>query len=192
MKKITTCLFIMLFINACGWHVRGAIELPKNLTNLYVNAVDSKGALITELRQLLKTNRVSLVEDESQANYSLNIVEETKDRRSSGVGGDALSSSYDITLKADYEIHLRNSNEITKASAISVRSFNYNTAAINSATQQEILLDQEMRRDLTQQMLRRLNAVVTSNNNGTLKTNSSSSASASSIPSDTQNGKTAP
>lgn len=182
----------MLFINACGWHVRGAIELPKNLTNLYVNAVDSKGALITELRQLLKTNRVSLVEDESQANYSLNIVEETKDRRSSGVGGDALSSSYDITLKADYEIHLRNSNEITKASAISVRSFNYNTAAINSATQQEILLDQEMRRDLTQQMLRRLNAVVTSNNNGTLKTNSSSSASASSIPSDTQNGKTAP
>jgi LPS-assembly lipoprotein len=203
MKKMTTCLFIMLFISACGWHVRGAIELPKNLSQLYVSAVDSKGALITELRQLLKSNRVSLVENESEANYSLNITNENKDRRSTGVGGDALSSSYDITLKAEYEIRLKNSNEVTKATAISVRSFNYNTGAINSATQEEILLDQEMRRDVAQQMLRRLNAVVVSSNNEKLNvTPSASSKAASSTSADssignpsinsTENGKTAP
>ena len=191
-KLITSCL-IALTLSACGWHIRGAIDLPKDLSQLYISAVDSKGALMTELRQLLKTNRVSLVDDETQANYSLNILEETKDRRSAGVGGDALSSSYELTLKAIYEIRLKNSLETTKATAISVRSYNYNPKSINSATQEEILLDQEMRRELAQQMLRRLNAVVTNppveNNKSTSsktdsKTNSTSS--------EDKNGQAAP
>ena len=160
MKKIIACLGLSLLISACGWHVRGAIELPQQLSGLYISAIDSKGALITDLRQLLKTNHISVAEDATQANYSLNILEESKDRRSAGVGGDAVSSAYEITLKADYEIALKNSTHLTKGTAISVRSFNYNTASINSATQEEVLLDQEMRRDLAQQMLRRLSAVI--------------------------------
>ncbi|MET0356291.1 MAG: LPS assembly lipoprotein LptE [Cellvibrio sp.] len=161
MKRIIVSCLIAFTLSACGWHIRGAIDLPKDLSQLYISAVDSKGALMTELRQLLRTNRVSIVDDESQANYSLNIIKETKERRSAGVGGEALSSAYELTLKAVYEIKLKNSLEVTNATAISVRNFNYNTDAINSATQQEILLDQEMRRELAQQMLRRLNAVIT-------------------------------
>lgn len=173
--------------------MRGSIELPKELSQLYITAIDSKGALVTELRQLLKTNRVSLVSDSSDANYSLYILEEHKDRRTAGVGGDALSSSYEITYKADYEIQLKNSTDSTKATAISVRSFNYNTASISSATQEELLLDQEMRRDLAQQMLRRLNAVI-SNPPVTNKkeTKSDDSKTGGALNSKTENGKTAP
>jgi LPS-assembly lipoprotein len=174
MKKIIASGLIALTLSACGWQLRGSMELPKNLSHLYISALDSKGALMTELRQLLKTNRVTLVESEAEAHYSLAILDETKDRHTAGVGGDALSSSYEITRKVNYEIRLKNAttaanttkdsinkDSTTKGTAISVRSFNYNTAAINSATQEEILLDQEMRRDLAQQMLRRLNAVIT-------------------------------
>lgn len=175
--------------------MRGSIELPKNLSQLYVTAIDSKGALVTELRQQLKTNRVSVVSDSSEANYSLYILEEKKDRRTAGVGGDALSSSYDITLKADYEIRLKNSLNTTKATAISIRSFNYNTASINSATQEELLLDQEMRRDLAQQMLRRLNAVVSApavNNEIKIPDAAPAAAPTESKSDEAPNGKTAP
>ena len=85
MNKIIASCLIALTLSACGWHVRGSIELPKNLTQLYVTAVDSKGALVTELRQLLKTNRVSVVADSVDANYSLYILDENKDRRTAGV-----------------------------------------------------------------------------------------------------------
>jgi len=160
MKKIAACLFLSVLVSACGWHVRGSIELPKHLSNLYVSATDSKGALITDLRQLLKINRITLVDKAADANYSLAILEETKDRHTAGVGGDEVTSSYEITLKANYEIRFKNSTHITKGTAISVRNFNYNTAAINSAAQEELLLDREMRRDLAQQILRRLSAVA--------------------------------
>ena len=183
MKKLIASCLIAFTLSACGWQLRGAMVLPKNLSHLHVSALDSKGALMIELRQLLKTNRVTLVTSATEAQYSLYILEEIKDRRTAGVGGDALSSSYEITRKVDYEIQLKNSEHTTKATAISVRSFNYNTASINSATQEEILLDQEMRRDLAQQMLRRLNAVIT--NADTTTNNPSKTARG-------ENGKTTP
>jgi LPS-assembly lipoprotein len=160
MKKNIALALITFCLSACGWHIRGSLDMPKQLSNLYISASDSKGPLITELRQLLKTNRVSLVEKSTDANYSLYILDENKDRRTAGVGGDELSSAYEITLKVNYEIHLKNHNQLVKGNAISIRNFNYNTAAINSATQEELLLDQEMRRDLAQQILRRLSSVV--------------------------------
>ena len=191
MKKTIALAFFTLCLSACGWHIRGSLDMPKQLSNLYVSASDSKGPLITDLRQLLKTNRVSLVEKAADANYSLNILDETKDRRTAGVGGDELSSAYEITLKANYEIHLKNSNQTVKASAISVRNFNYNTSAINSATQEELLLDQEMRRDLAQQILRRLSAVIANPPSEPTKPGKSPKRSESSS-SESSNGKTAP
>jgi len=189
MKKIITSCLIAITLSACGWHIRGAIDLPKDLTHLYISAVDSKGALMTELRQLLKANRITLVENESDAKYSLTIIEETKDRRSAGVGGDALSSSYELTLKAIYEIRLKNSSEVSKATAISVRSYKYKSDSINSATQEEILLDEEMRRELAQQMLRRLNAVVT---NPPVEKNKPVNSTLDTTSSEDKNGKAAP
>lgn len=191
MKKTIALAFFTLCLSACGWHIRGSLDMPKQLSNLYVSASDSKGPLITDLRQLLKTNRVSLVEKAADANYSLNILDETKDRRTAGVGGDELSSAYEITLKANYEIHLKNSNQTVKASAISVRNFNYNTSAINSATQEELLLDQEMRRDLAQQILRRLSAVIANPPSEPTKPGKLPKRSES-LSSESSNGKTAP
>ena len=177
MKKIISCLVLTLLTSACGWHLRGAIDVPQNLSQLYISAVEARNTstsksttnsiatstteLMSELRQLLKANRISVVDDSKVANYELNILEETIDKRTAGVGNDALSSAYEITLKADYEIRTKNSVLATKATASSLRSFNYNTASISSSAQEEMLLIKEMRRELVQQMLRRLNAVIT-------------------------------
>jgi LPS-assembly lipoprotein len=188
MKKIIASCLIALTLSACGWHIRGAIDLPKDLS-LYISAVDSKGALMTELRQLLKANRVTLVENETDAQSMLTIIEEISNRRSAGVGGDALSSSYELTLKAIYEIRLKNSTEVSKATAVSVRSYKYKTDSISSATQEEILLFEEMRRELAQQMLRRLNAVVT---NPPVEKNKSTNSTPATTSSEEKNGKAAP
>lgn len=160
MKKFLTCLAVGLVLSACNWHLRGSTDNAQRLSQLYISAIDNRGALMTELRQILNASHATLTEDSATANYSLRILEEKKEKRSAGVGGDSLSSAYEITMKAPYEIQLKSSNQIIKGTAISVRSFNYNTAAINSAAQEEAVLDTEMRRDLAQQMLRRLNAVI--------------------------------
>src|SRR6478609_7919377 len=160
MKKIIGCFLLVLVASSCSWHLRGSVNMPQQISSLYLFSEEGKGALVSELEKLLTANHVTLVDDSSAADYSLNILEENKDKRTAGVGNDALSSAYEITLKVDYEIRLKNNTRIAKATATSVRSFNYNTATINSATQEEVLLEKEMRSDLAQQILRRLTAAV--------------------------------
>lgn len=161
MKKIISCLVLALMTSACGWQLRGTAEIPKGLSQLYVSVEDSKGPLAIELQKTLKANHVTLVDASENANYTLIVHEESKDKRTVGVGSDALSSAYELTLKTTYEIRTKNTALPTKANAVSVRNFSYNTASLSSATLEEALLFNEMRRDIVQQMLRRLNAVVT-------------------------------
>ncbi|MES2676018.1 MAG: LPS assembly lipoprotein LptE [Pseudomonadota bacterium] len=173
MRKIIGCITLTLLSSACDWHLRGAVDMPQDLSQLYISAVETRGTstdksittfstteLMTELRQQLKANRISVIDDSTAANYELIILEESMDKRTAGVGTDALSSAYEITLKSEYEIRTKNSALVVPATASSVRSFNYNTASLSSSAQEEMLLIKEMRRDLVQQMLRRLNAVV--------------------------------
>ena len=161
MKKIIGCLTLALLTSACGWQLRGTADISKNLSQVYIAADESKGALVSELKKSLIANNVKLLDDSKQANYILTIHQENQDKRTTGVGSDALSSAYELTLKAGYEISTKNTVLPSKATAISVRNFNYTAASISSATQEEALLITEMRRDLIQQILRRLNAVVT-------------------------------
>lgn len=165
MKKIIACLALSLLTTACGWHLRGSTSSSNDnlsaLSPLYVSAVEAKSELMLELRQQIKARHIGVSNTATDANYSLTILLETKDKHTTGVSSNALSSAYEITLKADYEIRIKGSEMPIKATATSLRSFNYNSSALNSAAQEELLLEKEMRRELAQQMLRRLNAAVT-------------------------------
>ena len=136
MKKIIGCVLITILTSACGWHLRGAVDVPQNLSQLYISAIDTRGKsknalstststteLMSELRQLLKANHISMVDDNKVSHYQLNILEENVDKRTAGVGSDALSSAYEITIKATYEIRTKNSALATIATASSLRSF---------------------------------------------------------------------
>jgi LPS-assembly lipoprotein len=185
MKKIIGCVAIAFLISACGWQLRGTTDVPQNVSPLYVSAIDAHGELITLLQRTLKGNGVTLTNNSNAALYSISILEETKDKRTAGVGSNALSSAYELTLKADYEVRAKNSDYVSKATAVSVRSFNYNSASIGSAAQEEALLVKEMRHELVQQMLRRLNAINT-------HPNTQSSVSVSSATSESSHGQATP
>lgn len=160
MKKIIASLSLALLTTACGWHMRGNIDTSQHLSDVYISATNSRGELLSEVRQLLKNNRVNILTVSDTAKYSLNITEENADKRTAGVGSDALSSAYEITLKTKYEIRIGNSKDIIKDYVTSVRTFNFNTSAINSGAQEEAMLKNEMQRDIAQQIVRRLNAIA--------------------------------
>jgi LPS-assembly lipoprotein len=158
---IATLLLISM-VSACGWQLRGATTLPNDLTSLYVSAEDAHGALITEIKQQLKANKVMAATSASAAPYTLAILEEESDRRTAGVGSDALTSAYEITLKAEYEIRSQNGAVLAPATtATTTRTYNYSASNASSAVQEEAILLREMRRDIARQMLRRLQALPT-------------------------------
>jgi len=161
MKKIIACFLMIGLTSACGWHLRGSINLPDNLTSLYVSAANAHGALITEIKQQLKANKVAIAETSAEAPYSLVIVEERNERRTAGVGSDALTSAYEVTLAADYQVRARGGEILAPVTtAVTSRTYNFSAGNASSAEQEEAILLGEMRREIAQQMLRRLQSAV--------------------------------
>lgn len=153
--------FLMVMVSACGWQLRGSVALSSMVDTLYLTGGNDYGPLMTELRQRLQANDVTLVDGPVGAQYALQVVEETTEKRVAAVGGDALASAYEITLIARFNVLNGGGTELANNLTSRVtRSYNASAGSAGSGAQEEELILGEMRRELSQQILRQLQAAI--------------------------------
>jgi len=162
MKKIIVSLLV-LTLSACGWHLRGSVAGEDKLAmntplDLVIVAKDDHSPLVIALRESLPGYKIQEVTAANAGSLTLTLESEKLDRRTAGVGSDALTSAYELTLRVDYSINNASGSTITPrdTNARISRTYNYNVNNANGATQEEELVLQEMRRELAQSVLRRL------------------------------------
>lgn len=165
MKKIIVSI-LLLTLSACGWHLRGSAGGDDKLAmttpmDLVIATKDNHSPLVNALRQALPTYKISEIAAPSNG-FTLNLDRELLDKRTAGVGGDALTSAYELILRVDYQVS-RAGGVITPldTSARISRTYNYNVNNANSAAQEEALVLREMRRELAQTILRRVKNLST-------------------------------
>lgn len=158
MKKYILGL-LLLSLSACGWHLRGSMvgndQSAAAPLNLIIATQDNYSPLLNSLRQSLRT--FNITEVTSNTEYTLTIGTEMIDKRTAGVGADALTSAYELIVSAEYSIQ-QNSQLLTqpKTKASISRSYSYDVNNASTAAQEEALILREIRRDLAQQILRRV------------------------------------
>jgi LPS-assembly lipoprotein len=162
MKKIITSLLV-LTLSACGWHLRGSVGSEDKLAmmaplDVVIVAKDDHSPLINALRESLPNYKIRELTITNANALTLNLGREILDRRTAGVGSDALTSAYELTLRVDYSIVNAAGTTITPrdTNARISRTYNYNVNNANGAAQEEELVLQEMRRELAQSVLRRM------------------------------------
>jgi len=154
MKK-SLIIFCIFLLSACGWHLRGnnpQIASNANWADLVIHADDGYTALFTYLRPQLDTYRIK---ETDKASNTLDIQKLTLDKRTAGVGADALTSAYELTLSVEYRLvtNLQATDKFTRATV--TRTYNYNLNNASGAAQEEALILREMHRELANQILRR-------------------------------------
>ena len=161
MKKIIASLLV-LTLSSCGWHLRGSATGEDKLAmttplDLVIVTKDDHSPLINALRQSLRGYKITERGTANATSLTLNLSREVLDKRTAGVGSDALTSAYEIILRVDYSIS-NASGVITPldTSARTSRTYNYNVNNANGAAQEEELVLREMRRELANTILRRV------------------------------------
>ncbi len=154
MKQLVIILGIAL-LTACGWHLRGSnpdISTKMEWVDITITADDEYTSLFTYLRPSLETYRLK---ESPSSTHQLQIKNLLLDRRTAGVGADALTSAYELTLSVEYRLanDAQSPEKHTRASI--TRTYNYNLNNANGAAQEEALILREMHRELAQQILRR-------------------------------------
>lgn len=166
MKKIIVTGLVLIqlaLLSACGWRLRGTLDIANGLETIYVTAQDAHGNLVTDLRRLLEANKITLVNSAQEAQLSINIIRERQERRTVSVGSNALAAEYELTMEAEYSIRTDTTGALdTPKIATVTRSFTFDENDVISKAEEESLIQEEMRRDLAQQIIRRVNVIAKS------------------------------
>ena len=146
-----------ILLSACGWHLRGTIALPSNIESVYIDNRARDTGLANDLSDLLRSNGATLSQSASTADMVISLLEFEQKRRINGLSSNTLVNEYELINEAEFEIKTASGLTLLEPTLSSLsRSYRYDQNAVVSAAAEEELINDELRLELAQQIIRRL------------------------------------
>jgi len=149
-------MMIPVLLYACGFQLRGAIDISEEIAPVYVQQ-GSLFELGREIRSLLATNKIKVVEKESQSRSTLVLVNESRGRRLLSVDGSGRAKEYQLTYTVNFVIKISQSGETSDSLSIS-RSLLFDPDAVLAVSNESEILYRDMQRDIARLILLRMQA----------------------------------
>lgn len=152
---------LMVFLSACGWHLRGDRPIPDDLRVLHLKTANPDSELSRSLQQAFTKLGVTLTKSAGEgAPLSLFTSELREQRRAVSTSGRGKDAEYALTSSLDYQVK-NPAGQITSGPVtLSVEKvYLFDPDNVLGSHEEEQLLRREMQRDLVQQLLRRYRAL---------------------------------
>ena len=142
-------------LSACGFHLRGAVELP--FPSLYVN-VSNASQFGHELKRALRASDVRLTDNPKDAGATLRILSELRERQILSLGGQGRVREYQLRYRLAYQVTNAKGVITPPTEIVLKRDISFNDSDVLAKESEEALLYRDMQQDAVQQLLRRLQA----------------------------------
>lgn len=148
-------LTLLLSASACGFQLRGAVELPVQLQPLYLYDAGND-ALVNQLSLLLAENKTVLAESAAVAASSLKIVSQKQTRRVLSVDSLGRAREYELKFVVVYQLKSKHSDadNVVKLR----RELSFDPVNVLASSQEEQTLYRDMQRDAARLILQQLQA----------------------------------
>ncbi|MDQ7015274.1 MAG: LPS assembly lipoprotein LptE [Gammaproteobacteria bacterium] len=169
--RSTAGVLLLFLLVGCGFHLRGfdarRAALPSEMARTFLQALP--GSLIADgLRQRLVDSGVLLVEEAELASAVLRLSGERFSRRVLSIDDSGKVGEYELRYQASFVVYQPQLPETVstprqtfsiEAQTLSVeRIYQYDVAGVLGKSQEEILLREDMQRDLARLIFYRLQA----------------------------------
>ena len=155
MKKL---LFLLLVCTAagCGFHLRGAADLP--FSSVYLPAATS-GIALDLARNIRAGTNVKLVDDAKQADAIVELTGETRGKEILSLTGAGRVREFRLRYRVGFRVHDGKGNEFVPPSTLELtRDVTFNDSQVLAKESEEQLLYRDMQSDMVQQIMRRLSS----------------------------------
>lgn len=156
MKKILL-LSLVLTLGACGFHLRGAAQLP--FETIYVQGGGNQ--MGPDLQRYLRhgTN-VKVVQTPGEAQAILAILGESTEKRILSLTGGGRVGEFELYYRLSFRVHDGKGGELMPVQQLELkRVLSFSDAQVLAKEQEEALLYRDMQGDAVQQVIRRLAAL---------------------------------
>jgi len=158
MKRLFIPLILALCLTACGFHLRGMVDVPVWLANVSVYSKDGTNQeLISLLKTQLEGYKVFINPDPALAKYWLIIDHVIYQQKILNVGASTNPRQYQLSLAVGFMLQTRQ-GQIIKAQreVLVTRQLTINNDRILGSNEEEAIIINEMRQDAVVQIINRL------------------------------------
>lgn len=152
------CLFLTL-ISGCGFKLRNSVAISPCLRVIYLKSVVPYTGLLAELRQNFSALGICVTKNACQAPLTLNILSEKFQENRVTISATSLLSQYFLSYEVVYQFESADCRIVVRPRTIKVvRSYTINANQILGASNELPLLRQDMRREVTYQLINQLSS----------------------------------
>lgn len=158
MSKRVLPLLLALCLSACGFHLRGLVELPVWLTQVaIINQDGNNRELVSFLKEQLEGYKVHVHSDPLQAAHWLIINRSSFQQQITSVGASTNPRQYQLSLTVEFMLQTRKGQIIKPPrDVVVIRQMTVNNDRILGSNDEERLLMSEMLQEAAVQILNRL------------------------------------
>jgi len=152
-------LLTILTLAACGFHLRGSNlkDVQFAFKSLYLKA-PGETPFVSDLRRILKANKIELVATADKADLVLEVVSEQSLKQILSLSGAGRVQEYQLFYRVNLRAYDNQQNDWLPADEILLsRILPYDDAQVLAKEQEEAMLYKDMRSDALAQAIRRLN-----------------------------------
>lgn len=147
-------LITIVLITACGFHLRGVVDIP--FKTIYVK--DNKTPITQDVIRVLKSNGVEVTKEIEKAEVAFEIMSDSNVKRILSLGGGVgVVREFELLHVMTFRIRSGKSESWSKTQTIeNRRDFSFDDKEILAKTYEEAMLYDAMRQDAVRELIRRI------------------------------------
>ena len=159
LKKLVIAVLCTMMA-ACGFQLRGAADLPESIQTMHIQGISMREGLGLELKRTLRRNGINVIDDYSEGAAVLSFLKNRYERRVLCVGGNAKVSEYELILEVTFQLTDKQQNKLIDNESLEARrDYQFDQEQVLGRDGEERLLREEMDKQVSQAILRRLAAL---------------------------------
>lgn len=155
---VLTGLMILITVG-CSFHLREITQIPKEFQTLILESSDPYGPLTQSIRQELRLNRVTIVDDHKRTDIPvLRVLGSSQGKNTVSVFQDGVTVENQLSLKVSAQI-LVPGHDLYPVEVTVFRAFLDNPLSTLAKESENQILNQEMLKQAAQKLIRQLTRV---------------------------------
>ncbi|KAA1190700.1 LPS assembly lipoprotein LptE [Photorhabdus heterorhabditis] len=155
-RILTLLLGLAVLVTAgCGFHLRGTTQVPLELKKLQLASSDPYGPLTRSVRQQLRLNNVTILENGSTEVPILKLIGSSENKDTVSVFQDGKAAERQLTLYVNAQVIMPDGSVYPLQSRVD-RSFFDNPLEALAKDAENEMINQEMREQAARQLVRQL------------------------------------
>ena len=159
--SLAVCAVAALALAGCGFHLRKEANLPASMKQVHIQISDPSSPLAKDLAKALPRSGTEVVDTVAPGVAVMNISANAFSTDVLSVGGNARATEYSLRYHVEFEVQDAGGTALLPKQTIELsRDFTFDASQALGVAAEVDLLTQELQRDMTQTILRRLEAIA--------------------------------